>query len=116
MRFAAIVLLGFSTASAAWRANAQAPISARGQGTPVEARSQQQTQKKHPAPAANANPELMPCGQILAMSSTDYIGKTMAVNDSALDGQLRGARKYGSCYDARTDALAASLERSGKGP
>jgi len=116
MRFVAIVLLGFSTASAAWRANAQAPISAPGQGTPFQTRSEQQTQGKYSASAANANPELMSCGQILAMSSTDYIAKTTAVNDPAQDGQLRGARKYGSCYDARTDALAAWLARSGKGP
>jgi hypothetical protein len=106
MRFAAIVLLGFLTASAPWRANAQVPSSAPGQPT----------QRRHSAQAANANPELMPCAQILAMSSTDYIAKTMAVGDSTEAGQLGGVRKYGSCYDARTDALAASLARSGKGP
>jgi len=33
-----------------------------------------------------------------------------------VDGQLRGIRRYGACYDARTDALAALLARSGKGP
>jgi hypothetical protein len=116
MRFAAIVLLGFLTPSAAWRANAQAPISAPGQSKPLQTPSQQQTQRKYSAQAANVNPELMPCAQILAMSSTDYIAKTMAVNDSAEDGQLRGIRKYGNCYDGRTDALAASFARSGKGP
>jgi hypothetical protein len=116
MRFAAIVLLGFLTASAAWRANAQAPISAPGQSKLLQTQSQQQTQRKYSAQSANANPELMACAQILAMTSTDYIAKTMAVDDSAQDGQLRGIRKYGSCYDARTDALAASLARSGKGP
>jgi hypothetical protein len=116
MRFAAIVLLGLLTANAAWRADAQAPISAPGQSKPLPTQSPQQAQSKYPAQAAPANPELMPCAQVLAMSSSDYIAKTTAVNDSAQDGRLRGIRKYSSCYDARTDALAASLARSGKGP
>jgi hypothetical protein len=109
MRCAVIILLGFLTASAASPANAQAPASAPRQGALL------QTQRNS-AQAANATPELMPCTQILAMSSTDFIAKTTAVNDSAQDGPLRGIRKYGTCYDARTDALALSLARSGKGP
>jgi hypothetical protein len=116
MRFAAIVLLGILAASAAWRANAQAPTGAPGQTKPLQTQPQNQTQRKYSAQAANANPELIPCTQVLAMSSIDYIAKTTEVNDSTQDGQLRGIRKYGSCYDARTDALAASLARSGKGP
>lgn len=50
------------------------------------------------------------------MPSSDYIAKIVAIDDSNVDGQLRGIRRYGACYDARTDALAASLGRSGKGP
>jgi hypothetical protein len=75
----------------------------------------QQQKKLAQRPTAD-NPELLSCTQILAMSSADYIAKTVAVNDSAQDGQQRGIRKYGACYDARTDALAASLARRGKKP
>jgi hypothetical protein len=50
------------------------------------------------------------------MPSSDYIAQVVAIDDSVADGQLRGIRKYGSCYDARTDALAATLARSRRGP
>ena len=35
---------------------------------------------------------------------------------SAVDGKLRGIASYGRCYDERTDRLAASLAKTGKGP
>jgi len=57
-----------------------------------------------------------PCAKVLAMPSSGYIAQIVAIDDSNVDGQLRGIRRYGACYDARTDALAASLARSGKGP
>jgi hypothetical protein len=78
----------------------------------------------------------MSCAQILQMSSTEWIahsheraGQTKKVNPSATGGAnklstetpdvettLRGIAAYGKCYDARTDRLAASLAKSGKGP
>jgi hypothetical protein len=58
----------------------------------------------------------MTCAQILQMTSSDWIAKISAIDASKIDGQLRGIRVYGRCYDERTDRLAASLARSGKGP
>jgi hypothetical protein len=79
----------------------------------------------------------MSCAQVLEMSSTDWIAHfkaspTKDANPGAdnlrneagkpsaetLDSRatLRAISAYGKCYDARTDRLAASLGRSGKGP
>jgi hypothetical protein len=56
------------------------------------------------------------CAQILQMSSSDWVAKITGIDDSNADGQLRGIRVYGNCYDQRTDRLKASLAKSGKGP
>jgi hypothetical protein len=78
----------------------------------------------------------MTCAQILQMSSTDWIshfnGKVNPANDASPDAAasankpsgeapnaqatLRAIAVYGKCYGARTDRLAASLGKSGKGP
>ncbi|HXX18102.1 MAG TPA: hypothetical protein VEJ46_01755 [Candidatus Acidoferrum sp.] len=62
----------------------------------------------------------MTCAQILKMSSTEWIAyfgeRTQANASNASSSISRAAVAYGKCYDARTDALAASLTRSGKGP
>jgi len=78
--------------------------------------AQSQAQKKPSQQGAETSPVSMPCAKVLALSSSDYIARIVAIDDSNLDGQLRGIGRYGACYDARTDALAASLARSGKGP
>ncbi len=82
----------------------------------TSAPAQLQGQKKPSQQSAETSPVSMPCAKILALSFSDYIAKIIAIDDSNLDGQLRGIRRYGSCYDARTDALATSLGRRGKGP
>ena len=56
------------------------------------------------------------CAQILDMTSTEWISKITSIDDSTADGNLRGIRVYGDCYDQRTDRLAAALAKSGKGP
>ena len=58
----------------------------------------------------------MSCAQILQMTSSEWIAKITSIDDSTADGNLRGIRVYGNCYDQRTDRLAASLAKSGKGP
>src|SRR5271156_4521153 len=58
----------------------------------------------------------MACAKILAMPSSDFIAQVVAIDDSNKDGQLRGIAAYGKCYDGRTDRLAASLSKQGKGP
>jgi len=58
----------------------------------------------------------MTCAKVLALSSSDYIAKYVAIDDSNLDGQLRGIGRYGKCYDARTDSIAAALVHTRKIP
>ncbi len=77
-------------------------------------------------PAQKADPDRlgMTCVQILAMSSTDWVAhfndklgkKAMNEKKTDLDGTVRALGIYGQCYDARTNRLAASLGKSGKGP
>lgn len=83
---------------------------------PVAALAKMQ-QKKKPAQPQTGHDELgMTCAQILAMASADYIAKVTAIDDSNVDGQLRGIRNYGGCYDQRTDRLAATVAKSAKAP
>ncbi|HXZ11259.1 MAG TPA: hypothetical protein VEG64_02600 [Candidatus Sulfotelmatobacter sp.] len=56
------------------------------------------------------------CKEILAMSSSEWIAKLVAMNDSIVDGNLRGIRVYGDCYDERTAHLANALVEKHKGP
>jgi hypothetical protein len=60
------------------------------------------------------------CGQILKMTSTewiDYYGKKTGLTAANRpDDLLHANAAYGKCYDARTDVLALSLARTGKGP
>ncbi len=62
----------------------------------------------------------MTCAEILKMTSTEwvaYFGQKMPAADTEkAAGVARATAAYGKCYDARTDALAASLAKSGKGP
>jgi hypothetical protein len=81
----------------------------------------------------------MTCSQILQMTSTEWVARfngktnlaksansgatdpaseTSKPNSETPDAQttLRAIAAYGKCYDARTDRLAASLGKSGKGP
>jgi|ERR1700735_957711 len=89
--------------------------------------------------AAAADQLGMSCPQILQMSSTDWVthfdermSQAKSANPGATDpageaskpnaetsdpqAELRAIAAYGRCYDARTDRLAASLGKSGKGP
>jgi hypothetical protein len=56
------------------------------------------------------------CAQILQMSSTDWIKKFTATKDATEPSTIQAISAYGKCYDARTNRLAASLGKSGKGP
>jgi hypothetical protein len=76
------------------------------------------------APSANPAQKQSPtadhlgptCTQILQISSTDWIKKFNAAKDATEPGTIQAISTYGKCYDARTTRLAASLEKSGKGP
>jgi len=78
----------------------------------AEAQSKPQPGQQKPDPDRLG----MTCAQILQMTSSDWIAKVTEIDDSIVDGQLRGIRVYGDCYDERTSRLAASLAKTGKGP
>jgi hypothetical protein len=103
--------------------------------TPGGLRAQHAAQKQ----AGATDQTGMSCAQMLQMSSTDWIAhfrekasqtkdanpgtqnqRSEADNPNAgtSDSQatLRAIAAYGKCYDARTDRLAASLGKTGKGP
>jgi hypothetical protein len=66
----------------------------------------------------------MTCGQILAMTSTDWVAHSNNQSNhqagkerkTSAEMTVRALAVYGKCYQARTNRLAASLGNSGKGP
>jgi len=76
-------------------------------------------QTKTPVSKGTAADQLA-CVRILKMTSTEWIAhfneKPSQEKDSSTQGTPRAIAVYGRCYDARTDRLAASLARTGKGP
>jgi hypothetical protein len=57
-----------------------------------------------------------PCSVVLQSSSTDYIAQYAAAHSSSQDDTLKAIDTYSKCYGARTNRLAAALNKSGKGP
>ena len=80
---------------------------------PISAQSQQRAPVQQKPDADRLG---LTCAQILQMNSSEWIAKITSIDASTVDGNLRGIRVYGACYDQRTDRLAASLAKSGKGP
>jgi hypothetical protein len=80
------------------------------------AQQKPQPQRKEQNQTGAAERLGMTCAQILAMNSSDWIAKVVAKQGSGGDGELRGIRVYGQCYDGRTDQLATALARKGAGP
>jgi hypothetical protein len=61
----------------------------------------------------------MTCAQILEMSSTEwiaYFGSKVKASGADASSVPQASAVYGKCYDARTDSLAKSLAKTGKGP
>jgi hypothetical protein len=56
------------------------------------------------------------CAAVLQLSSSDYIAQYVAAHSSSQDDTLKAIDTYSKCYEARTNRLAASLNKSGKGP
>jgi hypothetical protein len=56
------------------------------------------------------------CSQILQMTSDAWVKKFTAAKGTGVPSTIQAITVYGKCYDARTNRLAASLGKSGKGP
>src|SRR5271154_2670522 len=76
------------------------------------------SQKQNPSAAAAPSADRLglTCTQILQMSSSDWGKKFNAAKDASPQSTVHAIAAYGSCYDARTNHLAAALGKSGKGP
>jgi hypothetical protein len=70
--------------------------------------------------AADADRLGLTCAQILQMTSTAWVAhfaeKTGTPNNAAGPPAVRAITAYGKCYETRTNQLAASLGKSGRGP
>jgi hypothetical protein len=87
-------------------------------GASFSARAQVQSQA-HSASRPNTERLGLTCLQILKMTSMDWIENYRQKTSGGpldLTESQSAIAAYGECYDARTDALAASLARIGKGP
>jgi hypothetical protein len=75
-----------------------------------------------PAAGRAADPDRLglTCAQILQMTSTAWVAqfeeKATKANVGTPPAAVRAITVYGKCYDARTNQLAASLGKSGRGP
>ena len=75
-----------------------------------------------PAQTKTGDPDRLglTCTQILQMTSTAWVAhfadKFGKSNDTAAPVAVRAITAYAKCYDARTNQLAASLGKSGRGP
>ena len=56
------------------------------------------------------------CSAVLQSSSSDYIAQYTAAHSSSQDDTLKAIETYSKCYESRTTRLAATLNKSGKGP
>jgi hypothetical protein len=74
--------------------------------------------QRHPSqhPSASDDRLGLTCTQILQISSAGWIKKFTAAKDATPRSTMQAITTYGKCYDARTNRLAASLAKSGKGP
>ena len=72
------------------------------------------------AKAADADRLGLTCAQILQMTSTAWVAhfaeKTGTPNNTTAPTTVRAITAYGKCYEARTNQVAASLRKSGRGP
>ncbi len=75
-----------------------------------------------PAPTKTADSDRLglTCAQILQMTSTAWVAhfpeNASKTNNAAAPAAIRAITVYGKCYETRTNQLAASLGKSGRGP
>ena len=75
-----------------------------------------------PAASKAADPDRLglTCAQILQMSSTAWVAhfeeKAAKANGTVAPPAVRAINVYGKCYDARTNQLASTLGKAGRGP
>jgi len=70
--------------------------------------------------AADAERLGLSCAQVLQMTSIAWVAqfaeKTGTANNAATPAAVRAITAYGKCYEARTNQVAASLGKGGRGP
>ena len=72
-----------------------------------------------PAATKGADPDRLglTCAQILQMTSTIWVAHFVEkAGNASAPTAVRAITAYGKCYEARTNQLAASLGKSGRGP
>jgi hypothetical protein len=72
-----------------------------------------------PAQTKGGDPDRLglTCAQILQMTSTAWVAHSAEkAGNASVPVAVRAITAYGKCYDARTNQLAASLGKSGRGP
>ncbi len=76
--------------------------------------------KPAPAKATDTDRLGLTCARILQMTSTAWVAyfqeNAGKVKDATAPVAVRAIASYGKCYEARTNQLAASLGKSGRGP
>jgi hypothetical protein len=66
--------------------------------------------------SASADRLGLTCAPILQMNSDGWVKKFIAAKNASVPSTIEAVSAYGKCYDARTNRLAASLGKLGKGP
>jgi hypothetical protein len=84
--------------------------------TSAQVRAQVRPPPKKPAVHINPDQLGLTCGEILQISSSDWVTKFNAAKGADAPTTIRAIGVYGKCYNSRTDQLAAKLGRAGKGP
>jgi hypothetical protein len=96
-----------------YRAFAFAILFALAIGSAVHAQQTATATSKAPAAKPSAGPN---CAAVLQLSSTDWIAQYNREHSSSQEDTLKAIDVYSKCYEARTNRLAASLGKAGKGP
>lgn len=89
------------------------PLFVRAQQTAAPAGSS--SHKANP-PSSSVAPGSPLCAPVLQFSSSDWIAKYTADHTTRPDDTIAAINAYARCYETRTNRLAASLNKSGKGP
>jgi hypothetical protein len=66
--------------------------------------------------APDLPPNMMPCDQVLKLTSSEYVQKYNQVHGDNTEEKVKAIYQYGTCYDQAQDALRDQLAREGHAP